>query len=140
MSVINPEFAEKPFQYSFKSVNYNHKPVKLKSVKLEKENFKKIEKIFETLGELKGKKWSDVLGSEILYSGNQAKPIKEEKDKALRDIIKNAFADHEADYSETVKYYPSYLSITKEIRLFGYQWKGIFNIVLVDLNHIMHKR
>ncbi len=51
MAVIDPNFAEENFKYSFSSVNYNHKP-KLKSVKLEKENFKKIEKVFDVLKKL----------------------------------------------------------------------------------------
>ncbi len=62
------------------------------------------------------------------------------KDKEVKEVIRNAFADHETDYSNEETYYPSYLSVTKEIRLFGYQWKGVFKIVLVDFEHAVQKR
>lgn len=139
MSAINPEFAEEDFRYSFESVNYNHKP-KLKSVKLEKENFKKVIKVFEVLKELEKQKWKEIPTSRFLYSGDQANPIKEVREEEVKNIIRNAFAGNAIDYSDEAKYYPSYLSVTREIRLFGYQWKGVFNIVLVDLNHTIYNR
>ncbi len=139
MPVIDPKFTEEDFKYSFERINYNYNPPKLKSVKLEKENFKKIAEVVEALKNLERRKWKEVQKSEYLYSGNQANPIKEIKDKKVKEVIKNACAK-EADYSNGEEYYPSYLSVTQEIRIFGYQWKGVFNIVLIDLNHEIHKR
>ena len=139
MPAIDPKFAEENFKYSFGSVNYNYNPPKLKSVKLEKKNFKKIVKTIGALKNLERQKWKEVPKSEYLYSGNQANPIKEIKDKKVKEVIKNA-CDKEADYSNGEEYYPSYLSVTKEMRIFGYQWKGVFNIVLIDLDHEIHKR
>ena len=140
MPVIDPEFAEKNFAYSFESVHYSHSSTKLKSVRLQEENFRKIVKIFETVKNLEGERWKEIPMSKHLYGGKQANQMKEVSDKNIKDVIRNAFAEHEPDYSDEADYYPTYLSITKEIRLFGYQWKGVFNIVLIDLTHKVHKR
>ncbi|MCY4577185.1 MAG: hypothetical protein OXB96_02000 [Candidatus Kaiserbacteria bacterium] len=140
MSVINPDFAEENFTYSFGSINYNYSPPKLKSVKLEQKNFKKIVKVVLVLENLKTQKWREIPKLECLYGGDQANPIKEEKSEPVKKVIRNAFANHEADYSDEAKYYPSYLSVTKEMRIFGYQWKGVFNVVLIDLHHDIHGR
>ena len=140
MPVIDPDFTEENFKYSIDSVNYNHNPPKLKGVKLEEKNFKKIAEVVETLKNLEGQKWGEIPNLRCLYSGSKANPIKEVKDRKVKEVIRNAFANHETDYSDEAKYYPSYLSVTQEIRIFGYQWKGVFNIVLIDLNHEIHKR
>ena len=140
MPVIDPEFAENNFAYSCKSVHYNHGSTKLKSVRLQKENFRKIVKIFETVKNLEREKWREIPMSKHLYGGKQANQIKEVGDKNIKDVIRNAFVEHETDHSDEAECYPSCLSITKEVRLFGYQWKGVFNIVLIDLTHKVHKR
>ena len=140
MPVFNTEFAEKGFAYSFESVKYNDGWIKLKSIRLTEKNLEKIVKIFEVLKNLEKQKWKEIPSSELLYSGTKANQIKEVKDREVKEVIRNTFANHEEDYSDEVKYYPSYLSITKEIRLFGYQWKGVFKIVLIDLEHIVLKR
>lgn len=141
MPVIRPESAEKSFAYSFKSLNDKHKP-KLSNEKLKKETFGKIQKLFETLHRLQsaGVKWKDIPSAAgILYSGNKAHPIKEVKNSAVRDVVQTAFFKNEEDSSSKENYYPSYLAITREIRLFGYQWHDTFHVVLVDLNHNVHK-
>ena len=139
MAVIDPEFTEEYFKYSFESINYNYNPPKLKSVKLEKGNFKKIENMFDVLKKLEVQRWSEIPRSDFLYSGAQANQIKEVKEEGVKEVIRNAFS-REQDYSDEAKYYPSYLSVTKEVRLFGYQWGGVFKIVLIDLEHAVQKR
>ena len=139
MAIINPKFLEKPFDYSFKSVNYSYGS-KLKSQRLTEDIFKKVQKIFETLSEIKqqGLRWEQIPSTGLLYSGVQAHQIKLiGGDKSV--FIENAFHKHEVDSSSVKNCYPSYLAITKEVRLFGYQWNGTFCVVYIDFDHRVYR-
>ena len=136
MVSYNPSFTEKPFAFSFDSVNYDRNPPKLKSLRFTEENFKHTVKMFEVLHRIVADKvtWRGIPTSPLLYSGARARPIKEVTDNAIKNIIHTQFSG-ELGYSPYTECYPSYLSVTKEIRLFGYQWKGVFKVVLIDFNH-----
>ena len=100
-----------------------------------------MEEIFQVLNKIKLKKlkWEDIPRTNLLYRGQQARQIKKAEGNNA-EIIKNVFANGETDSSQGTECYPSYLSITEKIRLFGYQWKGKFKVVIIDLDHKMMKR
>ena len=94
MFSYDPSFAYEPFVFSFSSVNYNHNPPKLKSVKFTEENFKHVVKMFEVLHTIVNRnvKWKEIPTSPLLYSGPLAKPIKEVTDSSVKNVIHTQFS------------------------------------------------
>lgn len=135
MPTFNPAFSEKEFLYSCRQAKSD---IKLRNKKLDSDSIQRIIKVGEVLKEITlcKLKWSEIPSTTLLYSGRKANQIKQINDKDTLKKIKDSYNKSSMKKLEpNQEIFPVYLAITKEIRLFGFQFKQTFYVVLIDLYH-----
>lgn len=107
---------------------------KLRNRKLDPDSIQRIIKVGEVLKEITlcKLKWSEIPSTTFLYSGGPNQINDKDTLKKIKDSY-NKSSMKKLEPNQGI--FPVYLAITKEIRLFGFQLKQTFYVVLIDLYH-----